>query len=77
MADAEKPKRGAQGAASPASPKRVRAAAKQVQAMQLREAGVSFDKMEKTGLALSPRPAGLTVRSKSGDSDASPAVKCT
>src|SRR5439155_12473799 len=45
MADAEKPKHRAQGAASPASPKRVRAAAKQVQAMQLREAGVSFEKI--------------------------------
>jgi hypothetical protein len=45
MADAEKPKRRAQGAASPASPKRVSAAAKQVQAMQLREAGVSFEKI--------------------------------
>ena len=48
MAKHSKPRRPLRGAASPTSPRRVSAAAKQVQAMQLREAGVSFEKIAET-----------------------------
>jgi hypothetical protein len=48
MASPKKRKRGARGAASPVSPERVTAAAKQVKAMQLREGGVSFERIAET-----------------------------
>jgi hypothetical protein len=48
MAKSKRRKTRLRGAASPTSPRRVRAAAKQSQAMQLREAGVSFEKIAET-----------------------------
>ncbi|SRR5258708_5795077 len=52
MAKRRKHKRRTRGAASPGSPKRVSAAAKQIQAMQLREAHVSYEMIaERLGYA--------------------------
>ena len=48
MATDGKPKHPPRGAASPTSPRRLRAAGKQIQAMQLREAGVSYEKIAET-----------------------------
>jgi len=48
MDDDSKPKHRPRGAASPTSPRRLRAASKQVQAMQLREAGIAYEKIAET-----------------------------